>query len=131
MFDGIEDDTLHYNNTIKQEKSFNPSNKTSNLFVDDENVTYFIGSQTYLPADVRATLCKKVLSFQKDYAPNGYYFGKKDSPRTNDNTIKHFINKCTYQKEHSSSPSWIPATSENKVLLDKLKNALYQRYANG
>lgn len=131
LFDGIEDDTLHYNNTIKQEKSFNPSNKTSNLFVDDENVTYFIGSQTYLPTDVRATLCKKVLSFQKDYAPNGYYFGKKDSPRTNDNTIKHFINKCTYQKEHSSSPSWISATSENKVLLDKLKNALYQRYANG
>lgn len=70
---------------------------------------------------------KKITSFQKDYAPNGYYYGREDSPRTNDNTIKHFINKCTFTK--GNNPSWIPSTKENKALLEKLKQELYDRYA--
>lgn len=101
---------------------------TSVNFVDDTNASNFILSRSYLPNEVRDVLEKKIYSFQKDYAPNGYYYGRKDSPRTNDNTIKHFINKCTFTK--GGKPSWIPVTEENKALLERLKQELYDRYAN-
>lgn len=100
---------------------------TSANFVDDNNARNFILSRAYLPSEVRDVLAKKIISFQKDYAPNGYYYGREDSPRTNDNTIKHFINKCTFTK--GNNPSWIPSTKENKALLEKLKQELYDRYA--
>lgn len=102
-------------------------NKTSDLFVDDKNVAAFILTRSYLYSDIRELLSQKVMSFQEDYAPGGYYYGQLESPRTNDNTIKHFINKCTYQK--GQNPSWVPATPENKQLLERLKNELYERYA--
>lgn len=105
-----------------------PINATSVNFVDDTNASNFILSRSYLPNEVRDVLEKKIISFQKDYAPDGYYYGREDSPRTNDNTIKHFINKCTYTK--GKNPSWIPVTEENKALLERLKQELYDRYAN-
>ena len=85
-------------------------------------------SRSYLPNEVRDILAKQIISFQNDYAPNGYYYGREDSPRTNNNTIKHFINKCTFTK--GNKPSWIPSTMENKALLERLKQELYDRYAN-
>ena len=108
-------------------QSLKPLAKTSDHFVDDINATHFIKSRSYLPIEVRNVLCKQILSFQTAYAPGGYYF--KDNPRTNDNTINHFIRKCTYQKEHGLYPSWVPATNENKELLERLKSELYERYA--
>lgn len=105
-----------------------PVNATSANFVDDINASNFILSRSYLPKEVRDVLAKKIISFQKDYAPNGYYYGREDSPRTNNNTIKHFINKCTFTK--GNNPSWIPSTMENKALLERLKQELYDRYAN-
>jgi len=108
-------------------QSLKPLAKTSDLFVDDINATNFIRSRNYLPIEVQNILCKKILSFQTDYAPGGYFY--KDKPRTNDNTINHFIRKCTYQKEHSPYPSWIPATNENKSILERLRSELYERYA--
>lgn len=99
---------------------------TSVNFVDDTNASNFILSRSYLPNEVRNVLEKKIYSFQKDYAPNGYYYGRR--PRTNDNTIKHFIYRCTYTK--GGKPSWIPVTEENKALLERLKQELYDRYAN-
>lgn len=116
-------------NNSSQRQSLKPINKTSNLFVDDENVCNYILTRTYIPQEIRNLLSKKVLSFQKDYAIGGYYFGREDSPRSNDNTIKHFINKCTYQK--GNIPSWVQPSSENKILLDRLKNDLMERYGNG
>ena len=110
----------------RSSKTLRPINKTSNYFVEDINVTNFILTCTYLPQDIRSLLSKKVLSFQKDYSPGGYYYGKEDSPRTNDNTIKHFINKCTYQ--NGNYPSWLSATQENKLLLERLKEDLANRY---
>ena len=99
---------------------------TSVNFVDDTNASNFILSRSYLPNEVRNVLEKKIYSFQKDYAPNGYYYGRR--PRTNDNTIKHFIYRWTYTK--GGKPSWIPVTEENKALLERLKQELYDRYAN-
>lgn len=104
-----------------------PINATSANFVDDINACNFILSRSYLPNNIRYILGKKIISFQNDYAPNGYY-DRKDSPRTNDNTIKHFINKCTFTNGKKSS--WIPATGENKTLLERLKQELYKRYDN-
>ena len=111
----------------KGQRNLRPINATSANFVDDTNASNFILSRSYLPYEVRNILAKKIISFQNDYAPNGYY-GRKDSPRTNNNTIKHFINKCTFTK--GNNPSWIPSTMENKALLEKLKQELYDRYAN-
>ena len=105
-----------------------PINKTSNLFVEDANATNYILTCTYLPQETRSLLSKKVLSFPKDYSPGGYYYGREDSPRTNDNTIKHFINKCTYQ--NGKSPSWLPANQETKQLLERLRSDLTNRYGN-
>lgn len=105
-----------------------PINAPSASFVDDINASNFILSRSYLPNEVRDILAKKIISFQKDYAPNGYYSGREDSPRTNNNTIPHFINKCTYAK--GKNPPWIPKTDENKTLLERLKQDLYDRYAN-
>lgn len=118
---------LDTENENSNHQSLKPLAKTSDFFVDDINATNFIRSRSYLPIEVRNTLCKKILSFQTDYAPGGYYY--KDNPRTNDNTINHFIRKCTYQKEHSPYLSWVPATTENKDLLERLKSELYERYA--
>lgn len=110
----------------EEQRNLYPINATSVNFVDDTNASNFILSRSYLPNEVRDVLEKKIYSFQKDYAPNGYYYGRK--PRTNDNTIKHFINKCTFTK--GEKPSWIPITEENKALLERLKQELYDRYAN-
>lgn len=110
------------------QRNLRPINATSANFVDDINAENFILSRSYLPNEVREVLAKKIISFQKDYAPNGYYYGREDSPRTNNNTIKHFINKCTFTK--GNNPSWIPSTIENKALLERLKQELFDRYAN-
>ena len=112
----------------EEQHNLYPINATSVNFVDDTNASNFILSRSYLPNEVRDVLEKKIISFQKDYAPNGYYYGREDSPRTNDNTIKHFIYRCTYTK--GGKPSWIPVTEENKALLERLKQELYDRYAN-
>lgn len=113
---------------VKPSQSLKPINKVSELFVDDENACNYILTRTYIPQDIRNLLSKKVYSFQKDYAIGGYYYGRDDSPRSNDNTIKHFINKCTYQNGKNSS--WVQPSSENKALLERLKNDLMERYAN-
>jgi len=110
------------------QRDLRPINATSANFVDDINAEKFILSRSYLPNEVREVLAKKIISFQKDYSPNGYYYGREDSPRTNNNTIKHFINKCTFTK--GNNPSWIPSTIENKALLERLKQELFDRYAN-
>ena len=112
----------------KPSQSLKPINKVSELFVDDENACNYILTRTYIPHNIRDLLSKKVYSFQKDYAIGGYYYGRDDSPRSNDNTIKHFINKCTYQNGKNSS--WVQPSSENKALLERLKNDLMERYAN-
>ena len=152
LFDGLMDGLQHATQTIKSvlsgdneagrlkkdmeqdssisegQRNLRPINATSANFVDDINAENFILSRSYLPNEVREVLAKKIISFQKDYAPNGYYYGREDSPRTNNNTIKHFINKCTFTKGHN--PSWIPSTIENKALLERLKQELFDRYAN-
>ena len=152
LFDGLMDGLQHATQTIKSvlsgdneagrlkkdmeqdssisegQRDLRPINATSANFVDDINAENFILSRSYLPNEVREVLAKKIISFQKDYAPNGYYYGREDSPRTNNNTIKHFINKCTFTKGHN--PSWIPSTIENKALLERLKQELFDRYAN-
>lgn len=112
----------------ERQRNLRPISATSANFVDDINAENFILSRSYLPNEVREVLAKKIISFQKDYAPNGYYYGREDSPRTNNNTIKHFINKCTFTK--GNNPSWIPSTVENKALLERLKQELFDRYAN-
>lgn len=152
LFDGLMDGLQHATQTIKSvlsgdneagrlkkdmeqnssisegQRDLRPINATSANFVDDINAENFILSRSYLPNEVREVLAKKIISFQKDYAPNGYYYGREDSPRTNNNTIKHFINKCTFTK--GNNPSWIPSTIENKALLERLKQELFDRYAN-
>lgn len=152
LFDGLRDGLQHATQTIKSvlsgdnetgrlkkdmeqdssisegQRNLRPINATSANFVDDINAENFILSRSYLPNEVREVLAKKIISFQKDYAPNGYYYGREDSPRTNNNTIKHFINKCTFTK--GNNPSWIPSTIENKALLERLKQELFDRYAN-
>lgn len=152
LFDGLMDGLQHATQTIKSvlsgdneagrlkkdmeqdssisegQRNLRPINATSANFVDDINAENFILSRSYLPNEVREVLAKKIISFQKDYAPNGYYYGREDSPRTNNNTIKHFINKCTFTK--GNNPSWIPSTIENKALLERLKQELFDRYAN-
>lgn len=152
LFDGLMDGSQHATQTIKNvlsgnsetgkvkkeqdisisegQRNLRPINATSANFVDDFNASNFILSRSYLPDEVRDVLAKKIISFQKDYAPNGYYYGREDSPRTNNNTIKHFINKCTFTNTKGNNPSWIPSTVENKALLEKLKQELYDRYAN-
>ena len=152
LFDGLMDGLQHATQTIKSvlsgdneagrlkkdmeqdssisegQRNLRPINATSANFVDDINAENFILSRSYLPNEVREVLAKKIISFQKDYAPYGYYYGREDSPRTNNNTIKHFINKCTFTK--GNNPSWIPSTIENKALLERLKQELFDRYAN-
>lgn len=139
LFDGFMEGSQHATQTnknvllgdneigkVKKEQEQNAP--TSTFFVDDTNARNFILSRLYLPNEVRDVLAKKIKSFQDDYKLGGYYYGRKDSPRTNNNTIKHFINKCTFTK--GNNPSWIPSTVENKELLEKLKKELFDRYAN-
>lgn len=128
MQTSITEDRFAISDVSEGQRNLRPINATSANFVDDINASNFILSRSYLPNEVRDVLEKKIISFQKDYAPNGYYYGREDSPRTNDNTIKHFINKCTFTK--GKNPSWIPVTEENKALLERLKQELYDRYAN-
>lgn len=98
----------------------------SSLFVEDTNVVAFIGSCGWLPQDMQRILMSKVKSFQRDYAVDGYYY--KGNPRTNDNTIKHFINKCTYAS--MGREPWIQKNEENERLLRELKIELQKRYGN-
>lgn len=119
-------------NEIPRTESMNSNDsiiisKTSNSFVDDKNAQRFILTRSYLSNEIKTILSKKVVSFQADYAIGGYYYEQPDCSRTNDNTIKHFINKCTYQK--GKKPSWVLPTNENKLMLEHLKSDLIERYA--
>ena len=114
------------NETIKP--SYKPLYKTSNLFVEDINASNFILTCKYLPHSLKDILRKKIEEFQSDYAPGGYYFSKSENPRTNSNTVKHFINRCTFQKEKVQP--WIYPSDENKHLLELLKRDMLERYVD-
>lgn len=101
---------------------------TSNLFVNDKNVSAFILSCTYLPTIIREKLSKKVISFQKGYAPGGkYHANSLDNPTDNFSTIEHFKRWCFYDK--GIYPPIIEKTDDNFKFFSQLKNDLIKRYA--
>ncbi len=111
------------------ERNLKPINPTSSKFVEDENVKYFIHSRSYLPIHMRETLFKKVITFQKGYAPGGrYYSNPLDNPVDNRSTIDHFKHWCFYAK--GGYPPIIEGTPENKQYFEQLTQDLLNRYAN-
>ena len=111
-----------------EDRSLKPINPTSSKFVGDVNVSNFILSRNYLPEQVRETLSKKVIIFQKGYAPNGKYKSNSSYKQDNRSTIAHFKNWCFYDK--GGYPSILEGTSENKQLFERLTQDLLNRYAN-
>lgn len=106
-----------------------PINPTSSKFVEDVNVCYFILSRSYLPAQMREVLSKKVVTFQKGYAPGGrYYSNPSDNPVDNKSTIDHFKHWCFYDK--GGYPPIVEGTTENKQSFERLTQDLLNRYAN-
>lgn len=108
------------------ERNLKPINSTSSKFVEDENVSNFIFSRDYLPEEMRKKLSKKVISFQKRYAPGGDCYGKRFDD--NESTIGHFERLCFYDKG-SYSPI-VERTPENETYFKQLKQDLCDRYAN-
>ena len=106
-----------------------PINPTSPKFVEDVNVCYFILSRNYLPVQMREVLSKKVVTFQKGYAPGGrYYSNPSDNPVDNRSTIDHFKHWCFYDK--GGYPPIVEGTTENKQFFEQLTQDLLNRYAN-
>lgn len=106
-----------------------PINPTSSRFVEDINVGHFILSRNYLPMQMRETLSKKVITFQKGYAPGGRYYSRPlDNPVDNKSTIEHFKHWCYYDK--GGYPPIIEGTTENKQYFELLTQDLLNRYAN-
>jgi hypothetical protein len=106
-----------------------PITPTSYKFVEDENVCNFILSKSYLPKHMRETLSKKVILFQKGYAPGGrYYSNPSENPIDNKSTIEHFKRWCFYDK--GGYPPIVEGTSENKQYFESLTQDLLYRYAD-
>ena len=106
-----------------------PITLTSYKFVEDANVCNFILSRNYLPKQMRETLSKKVISFQKGYAPGGrYYSNPSENPIDNKSTIEHFKHWCFYDK--GGYPPIVKGTSENKQYFEQLTQDLFYRYAD-
>ena len=106
-----------------------PINPTSSKFVEDVNVCNFILSRNYLPVQMREVLSKKVVTFQKGYAPGGrYYSNPSDNPVDNRSTIDHFKHWCFYDK--GGYPPIVEGTTENKQFFEQLTQDLLNRYAN-
>lgn len=111
------------------ERNLRPINPTSSKFVEDDNVGYFILSINYLPIQMRETLSKKVITFQKGYAPGGrYYSNPLDNPVDNRSTIDHFKHWCFYDR--GGYPPIVVGTSENKQYFEQLTQDLLNRYAD-
>lgn len=103
---------------------------TSPKFVEDKNVSDFISSRHYLPSHIREILSKKVITFQKGYAPGGKHFSDPmKNPVDNRSTIDHFKNWCFYDKNGEYSPI-IQKTSENKQYFELLTQDLLKRYVD-
>lgn len=110
------------------ERNLKPINPTSSKFVEDANVNYFILSRNYLPTKMRETLSKKVIIFQKGYAPGGRYHSHPlDNPTDNRSTIDHFKHWCFYKGDY---PPIVEGTPENKQYFEQLTQDLFDRYAN-
>ena len=110
------------------ERNLKPINPTSSKFVEDANVNYFILSRNYLPIKMRETLSKKVIIFQKGYAPGGRYHSHPlDNPTDNRSTIDHFKHWCFYKGDY---PPIVEGTPENKQYFEQLTQDLFDRYAN-
>lgn len=106
-----------------------PTTPTSYKFVTDTNVGYFILSRNYLPKQMREMLSKKVISFQKGYAPGGrYYSNPSENPVDNKSTIDHFKHWCFYDK--GGYPPIVDNTFENKQIFEQLTQDLFNRYAD-
>lgn len=106
-----------------------PITLTSYKFIEDVNACNFILSRNYLPKQIRETLSKKVISFQKGYAPGGrYYSNPLENPIDNKSTIEHFKHWCFYDK--GGYPPIIEGTSENKQYFEQLTQDLFYRYAD-
>jgi hypothetical protein len=97
--------------------------------VTDTNVGYFILSRSYLPKQMREMLSKKVISFQKGYAPGGrYYSNPSENPVDNKSTIEHFKHWCFYDK--GGFPPIVEGTIENKQYFEQLTQDLLYHYAD-
>lgn len=121
------------NNVISQDgvekRNLKPIHPTSSKFVEDANVNYFILSRNYLPIKMRETLSRKVITFQKGYAPGGKYCSNPlDNPTDNRSTIDHFKHWCFYDK--GGYPPIVEGTYENKQYFEQLMQDLFNRYAN-
>ena len=115
--------------TNVEKSNLKPINPTSSIFVEDLNVSYFILSRNYLPIQIRETLSKKVITFQRGYAPGGrYYSSPLDNPVDNKSTIEHFKHWCFYDK--GGYPPIVEGTTENKQFFEQLTQDLLNRYAN-
>lgn len=112
-----------------EKRNLKPIHPTSSKFVEDKNVNYFILSRNYLPEKMRDRLSKKVITFQKGYAPGGkYYSNPLDNPVDNRSTIEHFKHWCFYDK--GGYPPIVEGTPENKQYFEQLTQDLLNRYAN-
>lgn len=110
------------------ERNLKPIYPTSAKFVEDINVNYYIFSRNYLPLQMRETLSKKVINFQKTYAPGGRNYNRSDCPTDNKSTIDHFKHWCFYDK--GDYPPIVEGTPENKRCFEQLTQDLLSRYAN-
>ena len=111
------------------EQNLKPINPTSSKFVEDVNASFFILSRSYLPMQMRETLSKKVITFQKGYAPGGRYYSRpSDNPVDNRSTIDHFKHWCFYDK--GGYPPIVEGSTENKQYFEQLTQDLLSRYAN-
>ena len=112
-----------------EKRNLKPIHPTSSKFVEDANVNYFILSRNYLPIKMRETLSRKVITFQKGYAPGGKYCSNPlDNPTDNRSTIDHFKHWCFYDK--GGYPPIVEGTYENKQYFEQLMQDLFNRYAN-
>lgn len=108
-----------------EKRNLKPIHPTSSKFVEDKNVSHFILSRNYLPEKMRDRLSKKVIAFQKGYAPGGKNYS---NPLDNRSTIDHFKHWCFYDK--GGYPPIVEGTYENKQYFEQLMQDLFNRYAN-
>lgn len=128
LFDNIIDENKVISQSVIGERNMKPINPTSSKFVEDTNVNYFILSRNYLPIKMRETLSRKVITFQKGYAPGGRYRSRPlDNPVDNRSTIDHFKHWCFYKGDY---PPIVEETPENKQYFEQLTQDLFDRYGN-
>ena len=98
--------------------------KESQSIIDDSYAVRYVEDCPYITTQYKSQLVSVFVEFRRGYQ-SGYYFKKQNQyNRNNNDVVDHFCQWCLSQKNKKA----IPWTTDNKNMMDSLKEYLLRKY---